>query len=115
MADWTKEEVVALGHAVGLDAPASAKAILSDPLRNKGTAFTEEERDRLGLHGLLPNHVSTMDGQIKRRIAVLRAFSTPFEKSSGGFKSPSASMVSRRWSSPTGPSACPSRTTSMPS
>ena len=58
----------------------NAKAILSDPLRNKGTAFTEEERDRLGLHGLLPNHVSTMDGQIKRRIAVLRAFSTPFEK-----------------------------------
>ncbi|WP_199698791.1 NAD-dependent malic enzyme [Aurantiacibacter zhengii] len=57
-----------------------AKAILSDPLRNKGTAFTDEERDRLGLHGLLPSHVSTMDGQIERRIAVLRAFSTPFEK-----------------------------------
>ena len=57
-----------------------ARAILSDPLLNKGTAFTEEERDRLGLHGLLPNHVSTIAGQIERRIAVLRAFSTPFEK-----------------------------------
>ena len=57
-----------------------AKAILSDPLRNKGTAFTDEERDRLGLHGLLPSHVSTMDAQIERRIAVLRAFSAPFEK-----------------------------------
>ena len=58
----------------------NARAILSDPLLNKGTAFTEEERDRLGLHGLLPSHVSTIAGQIDRRIAVLRAFSTPFEK-----------------------------------
>ena len=57
-----------------------ARAILSDPLLNKGTAFTDAERDRLGLHGLLPSHVSTIDGQIERRIAVLRAFSTPFEK-----------------------------------
>ena len=32
--------------------PADARAILADPLRNKGTAFTEEERDHLGLHGL---------------------------------------------------------------
>jgi len=57
-----------------------ARAILSDPLLNKGTAFTDAERDRLGLHGLLPCHVSTMAEQLDRRIAVLRAFSTPFEK-----------------------------------
>ena len=60
--------------------PADPRAILSDPLLNKGTAFTQAERDRLGLHGLLPSHVSTIAGQIDRRIAVLRAFSTPFEK-----------------------------------
>ena len=27
---------------------------LLDPLRNKGTAYTESERDALGLHGVLP-------------------------------------------------------------
>jgi len=63
-------------HGAGGD----ARAILSDPLRNKGTAFTDQERDRLGLHGLLPSHVATLAGQIDRRIAVLRAFSTSFEK-----------------------------------
>jgi len=65
-----------------MDQPRSmdARAILSDPLRNKGTAFTEAERDRLGLHGLLPSHVASLAGQIDRRIAVLRAFATPFEK-----------------------------------
>ena len=61
-------------------ADGDARAILSDPLRNKGTAFTDEERDRFGLHGLLPSHVSTISGQIDRRISVLRSFSTSFEK-----------------------------------
>ncbi|WP_225883514.1 NAD-dependent malic enzyme [Sphingomonas aliaeris] len=46
---------------------AAARALLADPLTNKGTAFTEAERDRLGLHGLLPPHVGTLDSQIARR------------------------------------------------
>src|ERR1700730_1768363 len=41
--------------------------ILNDPLLNKGTAFTNEERDRLCLHGLLPYHISTIDEQLERR------------------------------------------------
>ncbi len=41
--------------------------ILSSPLLNKGTAFTEEERDRLHLHGFLPYQVSTLEEQVKRR------------------------------------------------
>jgi malate dehydrogenase (oxaloacetate-decarboxylating) len=41
--------------------------ILNNPLINKGTAFTQEERDRLGLNGLLPCHVSTIEEQVCRR------------------------------------------------
>src|SRR5246127_2864145 len=40
--------------------------LLNTPLLNKGTAFTEEERTRLGLEGLLPPHVETLDEQVVR-------------------------------------------------
>ncbi len=42
------------------------RALLSDPYRNKGTAFTTEERDRLGLHGLLPHTVEDLEIQLER-------------------------------------------------
>ena len=41
-------------------------ALLRDPVLNKGTAFTEEERDRHGLRGLLPAHVHTIEEQLMR-------------------------------------------------
>jgi len=41
-------------------------AILHDPALNKGTAFSMAERDALGLHGLLPPHISTQDEQVER-------------------------------------------------
>lgn len=47
--------------------------ILSDPLLNKGTAFTNEERDQLKLHGLLPYHVSTLEEQVHRRYQNFKA------------------------------------------
>jgi malate dehydrogenase (oxaloacetate-decarboxylating) len=40
--------------------------LLKAPLLNKGTAFTREERDSLGLHGLLPDHVSSIEEQLLR-------------------------------------------------
>ena len=40
--------------------------ILHDPLWNKGTAFDLEERDRLGLRGLLPPDVRTIEEQMAR-------------------------------------------------
>jgi malate dehydrogenase (oxaloacetate-decarboxylating) len=41
-------------------------SVLASPLLNRGTAFTVEERDQLGLTGLLPDRVSTMQEQLAR-------------------------------------------------
>jgi len=41
-------------------------AVLNSPLLNKGTAFTADERKVLGLTGLLPPDISTLEGQVKR-------------------------------------------------
>jgi len=59
---------------------AARRALLADPLTNKGTAFTEEERDRLGLHGLLPPHVGTLESQIARRRRVLDGMADDFHR-----------------------------------
>jgi malate dehydrogenase (oxaloacetate-decarboxylating) len=40
--------------------------VLNSPLLNKGTAFTAEEREALGLRGLLPPDISTLETQVKR-------------------------------------------------
>jgi malate dehydrogenase (oxaloacetate-decarboxylating) len=45
----------------------SGVGVLEDPLRNKGTAFSEEERSELGLSGLLPPVVETLEQQVLRR------------------------------------------------
>jgi len=42
------------------------QAVLNDPARNKGTAFTEEQRTEFGLHGFLPPNVETLDEQVAR-------------------------------------------------
>jgi len=43
---------------------ARGMAVLTTPLLNKGTAFTIEEREALGLTGLLPNVISTLEVQV---------------------------------------------------
>jgi malate dehydrogenase (oxaloacetate-decarboxylating) len=45
----------------------SGMRVLEDPLTNKGTAFTEAERSELGLRGLVPTAVETLDQQVRRR------------------------------------------------
>jgi malate dehydrogenase (oxaloacetate-decarboxylating) len=54
--------------------------LVNKPMLNKGTAFSDEERDAFHLHGLLPPHVGTLDEQVARRLKVLRAFETDFER-----------------------------------
>jgi malate dehydrogenase (oxaloacetate-decarboxylating)(NADP+) len=55
-------------------------ALLRDPLLNKGTAFTETERDALGLRGFLPAHVLSMEGQVARVLVNLRSLPSDLEK-----------------------------------
>ena len=49
--------------------PRDAMRLLGDPLINRGTAFSEAERTRLGLRGLLPSAVETLDQQVARAYA----------------------------------------------
>jgi len=55
-------------------------ALLRDPALNKGTAFTEEEREALGLSGLLPPRVHTIDEQVQRVLWNLRKKPTDMER-----------------------------------
>jgi len=54
--------------------------LLRHPLWNKGTAFTEKERDLLGLRGLLPAPVRTMEQQSLRVLANIRSKPNDLEK-----------------------------------
>lgn len=56
------------------------QALLNDPVLNKGTAFTEAERDALGLRGLLPPHVFTIDEQVERVLENYRSKTTDLER-----------------------------------
>jgi len=58
----------------------SGYELLNDPLLNKGTAFTEAERDEFDLHGLLPPHVAQLDSQVKRRLDAFRSLHTDMQK-----------------------------------
>jgi len=58
----------------------SGYELLNDPLLNKGTAFTDAERDEFDLHGLLPPHVAEVDYQVKRRLAAFRALDNDLQR-----------------------------------
>jgi len=51
-------------------------AVITDPLTNRGTAFTLEQRRELGLIGRLPSAVETLDEQARRAYTQLRSQST---------------------------------------
>jgi malate dehydrogenase (oxaloacetate-decarboxylating) len=54
--------------------------LLNDPLLNKGTAFSEEERNAFELHGLLPPSVATLEEQVARRMQAFRQLSSDLER-----------------------------------
>ena len=54
--------------------------LLHDPVRNKGTAFTEAERDALGLRGLLPPAVLSQQLQAQKVMNNLRSTATDLDR-----------------------------------
>jgi len=52
---------------------ARGRPVLASPMLNRGTAFTLAEREALGLTGLLPDGVSTIEGQLRRVYAQYQA------------------------------------------
>ena len=60
--------------------PAGGGGCLSDPLRNRGTAFTHDDRLRLGIEGLLPPRVESLEEQAARVLANVRGKTSQLEK-----------------------------------
>ena len=54
--------------------------VLNEPLINKGTAFSLEERDALGLRGLVPPRVVKLEEQVARVMENYRRKTDPLEK-----------------------------------
>ena len=57
-----------------------AYQILNNPFLNKGTAFTKEEREKLGLTGLLPPYVQTIEEQAEQAYGQFQKKSPLIEK-----------------------------------
>ena len=53
---------------------------LSDPLINKGTAYTRDERVRLGIEAMLPPRVEALDEQAARVLVRVRGKTSPLVK-----------------------------------
>ena len=58
----------------------TAHDILNNPFKNKGTAFTQEERQELGLVGLLPPYVQTLEEQAAQTYAHMHQKANDLEK-----------------------------------
>ena len=54
--------------------------LLHDPRRNKSTAFSDQEREALGLLGLLPEGIDDLDTQLRRALAQLDGKTTDLER-----------------------------------
>ena len=73
-------EPVLPDHTGPVETTLTGYDLINRPILNKGTAFTDEERHVFHLHGILPPQVGTLDSQVARRLKVLRAFGSDFER-----------------------------------
>ena len=63
-----------------IEVPLRGRALLENPLLNKGQAFTVEERRALGLEGLLPDRVATLEEQVEQAFEQYQAKETTLER-----------------------------------
>src|SRR5271167_5152626 len=75
-----KQQLEQTSGELTLQVSLSGFDLINSPRLNKGTAFTDHERDVFDLHGLLPPHVGTLDEQLDRRLRALEQQPTPFAK-----------------------------------
>lgn len=54
--------------------------VLNNPVLNKGTAFNEQEREKLGLVGLLPSSIESIDQQVERVLGHLEQKPSDLER-----------------------------------
>ncbi len=66
-------------HNEFIETSLSGFDLLNQPMLNKGTAFSEQERRAFSLHGLLPPHIGTLEDQKARRLKILRRLHTGFQ------------------------------------
>ena len=67
-------------HAQGGRDYPTGYSLMNHGLLNKGTAFSDAERDSLGMRGLLPPRVFTLEQQVKRALRNLRAKDSDLNK-----------------------------------
>jgi malic enzyme len=84
----TEERIRTLEHAwiraLGRGEPAAipyrGAELLENPLVNKDTAFTDQERDVFGLHGLLPMRPTSIEEQVTLEVEKIRRKGDPLEQ-----------------------------------
>ncbi|SFN78842.1 NAD-dependent malic enzyme [Formivibrio citricus] len=67
-------------NTVEIPAGVSGYELLENPILNKGTAFTQEERDAFALNGLLPPKIETLQDQVARCVETLKALPTQLDR-----------------------------------
>src|SRR6516164_5003857 len=76
----TFSQIQTTGETFYVETNRTGYDLLNDPLLNKGTGFTDSERDLFDLHGLLPPTVASLDEQVARRLQAFRQLPNDFER-----------------------------------
>ncbi|MDF3012031.1 MAG: NAD-dependent malic enzyme [Cellvibrio sp.] len=72
--------VIAMAKKRPIYIPFAGPALLEAPLLNKGSAFTQRERQQFNLEGLLPYNIETIEEQEARVYQQLCSFESPIDK-----------------------------------